>query len=129
MTDVPPANPPLPPDIQAQVDQIEQDIAAQQAAAAAAAAAIQQAIDTMVSAKQVCLDSCGPLSDLIAQTTDPTELSALLTLAEQTHAPHAAELEAAYQTFVGSTADQANLAEPGVTQIESGVSAEGGAAG
>lgn len=129
MTDVPPEAPAVPPDVQAALDQIAADQAAAEAAAAQALQAEEDRVNTMLTAKQVCEDACGPISAVMATTTDSAQMAALVELQNTTHAAHAADVEAAYSAFAAQPASASNPAAEGVTEIDSGVTAAGGATG
>jgi hypothetical protein len=127
-TSATPTPPPVPPDIQAALDKI----AAAAAATAAATEAAQQAeatrIDTMDTAKQVCQAACGPITDALEATTDPTEVAALIELQATTHAAHATTVEDAYLAFAQQPAGASNPAGPGTTQVTATSAAAGTAA-
>ena len=123
MTDVSPPAGTLPPDIQAQLDAIDKAEADALNAKMQAEAAAQAGRDKLDAAKAVCVEACGPLADLIATTPEGTKRDALIALEAQTHAGHAAELEAAYLEQSGQRAEDSNPTPPGVTQITAPVDA------
>lgn len=128
MTDVPPEPAPtaVPPEVQAALDQIKAENDAADAAAAAAQEAEDARLAKLDEVKARANAAVAPISEALANTTEERSRQALIDLEEQTMAPFREELEAAYAEF--AQAGPTNPAE-GVTEIDAGVTAAGGATG
>lgn len=110
---------PIPPEIQAELDRIRQEREQEVAAAAASAQAEVDRNAKLDAAKQICIDKCGPISAVLAQTTDERERAVLIELEQRTHADHGADLEAAYLEHAGQRDGDSNPAAPGETELVS----------
>jgi hypothetical protein len=128
MTDT--ASPALPPEIQAKLDAIRADIAAEEALAAQAVQAEEARLAKLDAAKQVCFDLCGPISEAVSTSTDPRARQALIDLETQTHESHREALENAYLESNGQRRGEGNQAVPGeITQLETHVAVMGDSSG
>lgn len=120
----------LPPEIQAKLDAIRAQVAAEDAAAVQAIKDEEDRLTKLDAAKKVCFDLCGPISEAISQSTDPRERAALIQLETETHDTHKEMLENAYLESNGQRREEGNQAQPGaVTQLESHVSVLGDSSG
>jgi hypothetical protein len=104
----------IPPDIQANLDAIRAEIAAQAEAAQAAVQAEEARVDKLNAAKATCVERCGPVAEVLAASTDAHERAALVELERQVHAEHSDALAQAYLEFSGQREGESNPAASGV---------------
>ena len=104
------------------IDAIKAEVAAKNVVALEAAKAEEDRIAKLNAAKAICFEACGPISEAVAQATDPREKNLLVELEQRTHANHQDMITKAYQEFTGELTSTTNAAQPGViTPIESNI--------
>ena len=113
----------LPPEIEKALADIREKIAQEEADAAAKVQAELDRNAKIDAAKKICADACGPVSALIAASTDQREKNELINLEASIHARHAADLEASYLEFSGQREGDSNPAVSGMpNKLEANVS-------